>query len=337
MSSISLPMTLLLAVTIFFSRMSGNNEITALKALGVSPTAFLMPVFVIAIIVSIIGVGINELAITWGRKGINAIAYHNAENILFGPLEKTHRFETDNKQLTIVVKGVDGQRRLIEPTIMFKKESATIEAQSAKITINFDTEILTLELKDMRVSGDKGQFALSGGDQTISIPLSEFVPTSESNRPSDMGLSRIDEEKRKAGDEIERQQRIIAAHKTFAASMGSIDAWTLPKIDNARATIRSLQSHQNRLSVESPRRWATGFCCFFFVWLGAPLAIWMKKSDFFASFFACFVPILILYYPLLTFGLSQAKSGALPPISVWLANAGIGLIGLWFLKQIHRY
>jgi lipopolysaccharide export system permease protein len=336
-SRISLPVTLLLAVTTFFARMSGNNEVTALKALGISPTAFLMPVFVIAFIISIIGVGINELAVTWGRESINAIAYRSAEDTLIGQLKTTHRFDTDNQQITILVKGVDGQRRLIEPKIMLQKESVTIEARAAQISIDFNTNILTVNFDDIRMTSGGGLKILAG-DKTLSIPLSDIVPTDKSNSPSGMSLSQIHEEKKKAAEQIERQRRIIAAQKTFAASMGLIDDWAMSRqINESKATIRSLQSHQNRLSVEPPRRWATGFCCFFFVWLGVPLAIWMKKSDFFASFFACFVPILILYYPLLAFGQSQAKSGSLPPMCVWTANVAIGLVGLWFLRQIHRY
>jgi len=63
----------------------------------------------------------------------------------------------------------------------------------------------------------------------------------------------------------------------------------------------------------------------------------MRKTDFFSSFFACFLPILLLYYPLLMLGVEQAKRGSVPPASVWLANIAIGLIGLWFLRKIHRY
>ena len=337
MSPISLPVTLLLAVTVFFSRMSGSNEVVALKALGVSPTAFLMPVFVIAIIFSVIGVGINELAITWGRMGVNAIIYRSVEEILLGQLTKTYKFETDNKQIEIMVKGVDKQRRLIEPTIILKKEAVTIEAQTAQISINFDKNELTINFTGMRITGDRGNMEILGGDRMISISLSEIVPTGESNRPSDMDMNRISQARRNTAEEIERQQRIIVAHKAFAASMGSVDAWTTPQIDAAKGIIHSLQTYDSRLSVEPPRRWATGFCCFFFVWLGAPLAIWMRQSDFFASFFACFIPILIFYYPLFAFGLSQAKSGSLPPLCVWTANTAIGLIGFWFYRQIHRY
>ena len=344
MSPISLPVTLLLAVTVFFSRMSGSNEVIALKALGISPKAVLMPVFAIAILFSIIGVGINELAITYGRAGISMLIYGNAEKILFEHLSQDHKYVTDNKQFTILVNGVDEQRRLLEPTILLKKEGVRIEAQSASISMDYSTQILTVKFVGFRATADAGRIV--GGERTLEIPLSEIVSTGERNSPSSMGLYRISEERKKTAEQIEQQLRIIATHRTFAACMGSVNAWTTPQteypwatpqIADAEKKIRSLQSLQRKLSVEPPRRWATGFCCFFFVWLGSPLAIWMRKSDFFASFFACFVPILILYYPLFVFGLEQAKTGSLPPMCVWTANAAIGLIGLWFLRQIHRY
>ena len=337
MTPISLPITLLLAVTVFFSRMSGNNEVIALKALGVSPTAFLIPVFMVAVFFSVIEVKINEWAITWGREGINTIINRSIEDILIGQLKNEQHYITDNEQLEILVKGVNEQHQLLEPTIILKKEAVTIEAQTAQISIDSDKNELTISVTNMRVAGEKRNFEFLGGDRTISLSLAEFIPTGESNRPADMDLSRINEERLNVAKEIERQRRIIAAHKTFTASMGSVNSWALPQINEAQGIIRMLQSHDNRLSVEPQRRWAAGFCCFFFVWLGAPLAIWMRKSDFFSSFFACFVPILILYYPLFVFGLSQAKNGSLPPTCVWTANAAVGFIGLWFYRQIHRY
>ena len=336
MLSISLPVTLLLAVTTFFARMSGNNEVIALKALGISPKAFLLPVFAISVGISILGVGINELSVTKGQSGINAVISRNVENILIDKLKHDHRFETENKQITILVKGVE-ERRFLKPTIMLKKESATIEAESAQITIDFIANELTVKLIDIRMVAGEGNVKYAGGDRTIQISLADIIPSGDSNRPSNWSLHRISEEKKKADEQIEQQRRIIASHRTFAACRASVNDWAMPQIKNAKAKIKSLQSHQNRLSVEPPRRWATGFCCFFFVWMGAPLAIWMRKPDFFSSFFACFVPILILYYPLLMFGLSQAKEGTLPPMCVWFANGAIGIIGLWFLRQIHRY
>ena len=336
-SSISLPVTLLLAVTIFFARMSGNNEVIALKTLGIPPQTFLMPVYAIAVLISLIGVLINEASVTWGYEGLNAVIFRGAEDILIGQLKSTHLFETDDKQITILVDGVDEQNRLLNPKILLKRESVTIEAQSAQITMDFENRLLTLTIGGIRLTGEGGFSYGTNVSRTIPISLSEIVPEGKSDRPANLSLFEINGNMKKAVEQIEQQRRIIAAHRTFGAHMGSVNSWATPQIENAQEQIRSLQSHYDRLSVEPPRRWATGFCCFFFVWLGAPLAIWMKKSDFFSSFFACFMPILLLYYPLLMFGLNQAKHGTLPPMCVWTANAGIGLVGFWFLKQIYRY
>ena len=335
MSSISLPVTLLLAVTVFFSRMSGNNEVIALKALGVSPSAFLMPVFVLAVIISLIGFKINELAVTWGQYGINAVLYYNAESILIEQLKKERSFETDDKQITIVVRDVDEQNRLIEPKIMLKRDEVTIEARRAEISIDFAKSILTVNLEDLRIVS--GSTKLVFAQREFPISLSEIIPDTKSDRPSNMELSKIYDEMEQKAEQIEQQRRILAAYYTFGTVMGSIDDWRTWQILNANEQLGLLQKEYNRLSVEPPRRWATGFCCFFFVWLGAPLAIWMRKSDFFSCFFACFVPILLLYFPLLMLGLDQAKKGDLPPMCVWVGNIGIGLIGLWYLRKIHRY
>ena len=335
MSSISLPVTLLLAVTVFFSRMSGNNEVIALKALGIAPKAFLIPVFVLAIIVSFIGVSINEFSVTRGQEGINTVIYRGAEDIMLKQLEKERTFETDNKQITIVVRGVDEQRRLIEPKIMLKRDEATVEARRAKISINFSTSTLTVSLEDARIVS--GNAIMLMGERTFPISLADIIPDVNSDRPSNMGLSKIYAEMEQKAEQIEQQQRILAAYYTFGTVMGSVDDWRTWQMLNAYELHRSLCKQYNRLAVEPPRRWAVGFCCFFFVWLGAPLAIWMRRSDFFSSFFACFVPILLLYYPLLVLGLDQAKKGAMPPVCVWTANVGIGLVGLWFLRKIHRY
>jgi len=336
-AAISLPVTLLLAVTTFFARMSGNNEVIALKALGIPPKAFLTPVFAIAILMSVIGVRINEWAVSWGRPGINTVIYGITDVILIERLKKKKRFETPDKQITILVQGIDEQRRLIKPTIIVKKDSFKVEAVRAQITIDFGTNILTVTLEDFQVIGESGKFELSGGHLDVPISLADIFPSGDTNRPANMELPRINEEMKKTAEEIETQQRIIAAHRVFAASAGSVNEWTSWPIHNAKSYLHILQSRQNRLSVEPQRRWAIGFGCFFFVWLGAPLAIWMRKTDFFSSFFACFLPILLLYYPLLILGVEQAKKGAVPPTSVWLAKNAIGLVGVWFLRKIHRY
>jgi lipopolysaccharide export system permease protein len=93
----------------------------------------------------------------------------------------------------------------------------------------------------------------------------------------------------------------------------------------------------HRLETEPFRRWASGFSCLAFVMVGAPLAIRLRNSDLMTTFGICFLPILIVYYPLFAYGLDRAKNGSLPPSFVWLGNLVCLGIGAWFLRRVNRY
>lgn len=71
--------------------------------------------------------------------------------------------------------------------------------------------------------------------------------------------------------------------------------------------------------------------------IGTPLAIRMRNADLWSSFAVCFLPILIIYYPLLALGVDRAKAGELPPYSVWLGNVILAVAGLWIMRKVMRY
>ena len=336
MTRMSLPMTLLLAVTTFFAKMSGNNEVIALKSLGISPWAILWPVMFIGVIVSVVAVWLNELAVTWGQPGINTVIYRAAEDIILEQLKTTHHFESPQRDFTIMVKGVEN-RRLLSPTITTKKPAATIEAQSAQLKIDFNAQQLIIALSNPKVKAEGGT-EYGGDDRTIAIPLPQIVSDSTAyTRISNMGFKMLADEIDETEEALAKNRRMIAAQRAFASSMGSVDVWITSEVNRLKKDNATRNKRIQRLSAEPPRRWATGFSCFFFIWMGAPLAIWMKKSDIFSSFFACFIPVLLFYYPLLMFGMQGAKKGTMPPESVWIANICLGVVGFWYLRKIHRY
>jgi lipopolysaccharide export system permease protein len=92
-----------------------------------------------------------------------------------------------------------------------------------------------------------------------------------------------------------------------------------------------------RLNTETYRRWSNAFSCFCFVLVGAPLAVWRRNSDYLTTFFICFFPILLVYYPLLMLGVDQAKSGRVPPATVWLGNVVLLAASVPLLRRMIRY
>jgi lipopolysaccharide export system permease protein len=107
-----------------------------------------------------------------------------------------------------------------------------------------------------------------------------------------------------------------------------------PAWGRRRQELEDARQRLCRLQTERWRRWANGFSCFFFVLVGAPLAIWMRSADLWTTFGACFLPILLIYYPLLMLGIDRAKTGAWPPYSVWLGNLLLLAIGLALVRRV---
>ena len=333
---LSIPMTLLLATTISFSRMAGNNEIIAAKSLGIAPWQLMWPVWVLALMFSLLCVWLNDFAVTWGRSHLTSVIYRALEDIIYAKLGKDGKFEGmfGDDTYTITVDGVEG-KKLISPEIVSHKNQWTVRMDEAEIHVDFDKAELTVGFTNLIMS--TGNDFISYHDRSFSIP----IPNPENinldfTSPSDIPMSNIEEQVRKCDRRIETAHRKMASLTAFSlvtgdATVAASQAWQNCEMEIAGATQR-LQ----RLHTEPSRRWANGFSCFFFVWLGVPLAIRLQRADVFSSFFACFLPILALYYPCLMYGVNGAKAGTLPPSFVWIGNICLGLIGYWIVKNIHK-
>ena len=328
---ITIPVALLLATTTFFARMAGSNEFTALKALGVSPWKVIRPVVIFAFLVSFGYVWFTEVAVPWGQQNITRILVAGFEEIIYSKLRTDHRLAIRGTGIEISIKGVDN-RRLLSPTITTKEGKIT--AQWAEIKIDVPNERGVISIQNANVSNDSTNISFDYHDHPI--PLASLIPTSNSQRPSEMSLKNIPGQIEKVQQNKRTVQNQVAARAAFAC-FGNFEEFTQPVWRESTGRMELHQSMLNKLNLEPQRRFAAGFSCLAFVWIGATLAIWSKKTDIFASFFACFVPILILYYPLLMLGIEWGKEGIAPPVFIWSGNLFIAAIGYWFYKKIYRY
>ena len=135
---------------------------------------------------------------------------------------------------------------------------------------------------------------------------------------------------------IQRLEQKAAGRQATALLTGQLDLTSPAHAAGERNSVNSLWGRIHRIDMEPWRRWANGFSCLAFVLVGAPMAIRMRNADFLTSFFLCFLPILLVYYPVFMAGVSQAKAGELHPIAVWGGNLLITLWGLWLLRGVIR-
>lgn len=334
----ALPATLLFAVCSVYGRISADNEVLAVMASGVPPIRIITPTLIASLLLSLLAVWLNDIAFSWGRPGINRVVMHSIEQVVYGVLS-TQGSYSSSQGFSIHVHdiGPDG-RELISPTITTSPsdggQSLTISARTARLAMDPVKEVLRIELVDSEVEGAKFSGAMPG-PSIYEVSLSSATKKGTSaGHPSEYAMRQIAEQMRKQRVEISRTQEVLTARAAMGLAVGKYEWLQDGRTAEQLGAVQGGRGWLNRLNMEPWRRWASGFSCFFFVWVGVPLAIWMRSADHWTSFGACFMPILLLYYPVFAVGLDHAKDGSLPPISVWLGNFVLFLVGAWWLRRV---
>jgi lipopolysaccharide export system permease protein len=338
---VTVPVCLLLATTFLYSRMSGSNEIVAVKALGISPMQMLWPTFVIGFLMSLFTVWLNDLAVSWGRHGLQQVAVEAVEEIVYGMLQTQRGYAAPNNSFSINVKGLDG-RRLLQPMLTIRGHgnvpTLTITAQEAYLHCDHEENVLKIALRNGTMDFE-GLGKVDFPDvQEQEIPLEDTShTTSETQLPSWLPLCEIPREtwrQAHAIEELEKKHTLEAAYQMLG---GDFDELADKQWEARRTMVAFQQGRLYRLYAEPHRRWSAGFSCLCFVLVGAPMGIWFRNRDFLSSFFLCFLPILIVYYPLLMFTVGAAKNGSVPPSLSWLGNLCLLAWGAVVLRKVVRY
>lgn len=336
-----LPPTLLFAVCSVYGRISADNEVVAIKAAGVNPLKIISPTLILAFLISLLAVWLNDIAFSWGMPGINRVVLLSLEEIVYGWLSTDGSYSTPSGGFSIHVHGVgDDGRELISPTITLRPQTGddpvTISASTGRLSMNPNSEVLQIILTDSLITRG-GSSINQPGEFKMDIPLAQAARKGKAaGLPAEFPMRLIGREVRQQKEVIESTKEIIGARTSFALLSGRYD-W----LDDAATQEKLGELYRGRerlqkLQVEPARRWASGFACFFFVWVGVPAAIWFRSADYWTTFGLCFLPILLLYYPFFVYGLDRAKDGSWPAFCVWLGNLVMLAVGAWWLRVVYK-
>ena len=169
------------------------------------------------------------------------------------------------------------------------------------------------------------------------VSFADFTGGSSGRSPSQYALAEIGPAIAQERGRINRLQEEATAEMAFSLICGrSTDLWSPPQKQREQA-IANARYQLNRFRTEPQRRWSGGFSCLGFALIGVPMAIRRRHGEFWGSFFACFLPILVVFYPMLAVTVEQAKVGGLPPVAVWLGNLVLAAWGVWLMRRVMRY
>lgn len=340
----AVPGTMLLATTNVFGKLSAFNEVVAMKSMGITPWAVAWPTFLLAGSVSFVAVFLNDVAVSWGRMGVEQVFVDSLEEVVYGQLRVHRSFANDSFQIN--VQRVEG-RKLIRPTVTVysspgkakedKKSNDpwTISAKWAELESLPDSGQLVIRFNDLDLDGPVKYTDPSTFTHVMS--LDDLAGGGGNRSPSTYALAEIGSATKRQKTELAALRDDMTAQAALAMMTGELEQLSETAWQPLTEQVGGAEYTLTRLGTEPYRRWANGFSCLGFVMVGVPVSILMRKGEFLSSFFMCFAPILILYYPLLMVSLDKAKGGSIPPASVWIGNLVLAVVGLWLMKRVVRY
>lgn len=299
-SFVTIPMAFLLAILLAFGRLSADNEITAMKAGGISLYGLLPPVISFAFIAYVLTTVITVYALPWGNTAFKTLLY-DAINVRVNISLKDGVFNDDFPGLVIYVARYDEAEHLISGVVIYDERSsdepATIFAKSGMIIADPEKKALRLRLTDggvHRLHGKSGYQLMEFDSYDLSFNFSQSYKIVPTVNELDMTFKEL----------------------RYAMKLTGFD----PSI------IRNLH-------LEFHRRLAFPFACFVFALIGIPLGLQNRRSGKSSGFSLC-IGVLLLYYILLSIGKTFGQKAILPPaVAMWLPNLLFIGIGVYLFKK----
>jgi lipopolysaccharide export system permease protein len=316
------PATMLFAVAVVYGRLSGDNEITAIKSAGIPVRFAIWPAVILSLVISASVFALHFEFIPHTHHRLREMAFNESEEFLYAKLRRDLCFNEPGFNYSIYVREVHG-RRLIGP--IFKERGPNgdytkiVSAEEAEIQVNSDNIIVTLLLADV----------ISGGSQYRSDKEIVAIPFPKK-------LTREPRARERSIPEIFARRKIVEEKEEQDRSeLGQFPQGSREDLAQ-RYTYGEIKREIGELRVELAQRPALALGCFFFVLIGCPVAIWFQKSDFLSSFVTCFLPIVLIYYPLHMLAMNLGKEAINEHVALWMGNGVLGVTGLFLLWRLGR-
>ena len=338
----TIPVALLFSVTIVYGRIAGDNEVMALKAAGLNALWVLVPALTLGLGLSLALIVLSGELIPKANNAFRRIIFGSVEEGLYRFLKKNHEINNPNLPFYIQVQDVDG-RTLIEP--LFKHRvpgepntyDMVVRARRAEIDLDVVTLMATITLEDAESSGtgSNGGFWIKD-KRVLRYPI-PTPPSGPEKRVQEMTLGELAERKAFALERAAHERPTQAALAALAIASGRIGAVDWPEVREAHKNQLYWVRQVHEMETESRMRLALAAGAFCFVLVGAPVGILFAKRDFLSAFISCFIPILVVYYPLILAGMNLGKEGVAPPWIVFAGDAVLAVAALFCIRPIHKH
>lgn len=372
---LAVPMSVLVATLMAFGNLSSRNEITVMKASGMSIYRMMAPVLLAGVAVAVV--------LTWFNDQVLPEANHRAKTLSIDIRRKKPTlaivaglFSQDIPGYSILVRKTFERSNELEGITLYDytnpNQNVLVTAEYGTISFSSDYRKLVLDLR----RGEIHQLELQKKTnyRTIHFQSHRMVMDVEGfdfERSSEGAFSRGDRELGSAAmlaivDSLKHEKESIQ-HEVQARVSGTVleqlaaatsrdsvpGGTTPPSVSPAAAAlarnqmlagfvasevqrIEFLDRQMDQYMVEVHKKYAIPAACIIFVLVGAPLGIISKKGGFGIAA-TLSLGFFVLYWACLIGGEKLADRDITSPfLGMWIANILIGLLGAALTVRIGR-
>lgn len=299
----TIPMSVMISILLTFMRMSGENEIVALKGAGVSLYKLLPPVLIFCLSGVLLSMWITVFGVSWGKLSLKKTMIEIAGSNMDVALQE-RQFNSKIENIMIYVSHVDMSTKIMKDVFIEDRRTKGVVSicvsPSGKLIRHDNGQVYTIRLYDGVINqvdaDEKSVSSIEFGSYDINIDLNSL------NKGNNKISKDLDE-------------------RSLVDLVGLIRSGIK---DKAVLTEALMELHE---------KFSIPFACLSLGLLAFPLGI-QSASLRRSSGFGLGLSFFFLYYFLLAAGWSAGETGNYPPIiGMWLPNFLMGGVAVFFLVR----
>jgi lipopolysaccharide export system permease protein len=312
----TVPTTTLFTACIVYGRLSAQNEILALKASGVHIIHVVWPAFFLGAAMSLTTFLLYLDIIPYTGFLLRNHVNFDLEELLYSQLRKDGHLKNSKINYEIIVDRVVG-RKLIDAKFMRRSPDGQsidliVTAKEAELRVVMVHNKILVDMRGCTINkADGNQGIVESRIWEIDIKGDMNTPLAKS-RASDMTWIELGVFRHKAeAERVEWFEKLAKAQENVPLHQRADD----PALKQIRNEITQRDRQIMSIISEGHMRPALALGCLCFAMVGCPVGIWLSKSDYLSAFICCFIPIVVVYYPLMLCALNVSSAGIVP---AWL-------------------
>ncbi len=308
-SSVTVPMSLLVAVVLSYGRLASDNEMIAVLMGGVHPYWILSPALLVGIVLSFVNLFINTEFVPRAREVRDALVKTSVSTYLKSLTTDANNLKLDRFRMHY----------------RFRDEEDWFHDVTIYMMTRGDSDILRLQ-DGFPVKAARARPRVDSVNSMFVVELRDVQAQQEDEKTVNRASSRDTQLAWAFSELLEDRQR-----------ERNVDELTSTELLGYRAAGLELRYFGYRYTLEYHKRIASAFACLVFVLIGAPLGIFFRRGGQLEAFLVSFLLVMVFYYPFMVAGDSLASNGKISPeVGAWLADAVSLLVGGSLMFKLFR-